>query len=159
MKITNIALPSIAFVLILTTIAGFGDQSNKFWREIDTAKFIAIGSNGKIMEILRGKKSEAQKHNFLFSGEHTSILLVQIDTSKKFKFSRFTIRDKHITWADNNFENPVKFFIPVDEIKKRINRAENPRAEQAGAGQPATAPESKPEGSQKPQPESEGRSR
>jgi hypothetical protein len=33
------------------------------------------------------------------------------------------------------------------------------KAEQAGAGQPATRPESKPEGSDSPQPESEGRSR
>jgi hypothetical protein len=35
----------------------------------------------------------------------------------------------------------------------------NPNAEQAGTGQPATRPESKSEGSQKPQPEVEGRSR
>lgn len=36
---------------------------------------------------------------------------------------------------------------------------ENDSAEPASSGQPATAPESKPEGSDKPQPESEGRSR
>ena len=36
---------------------------------------------------------------------------------------------------------------------------ESKEAEQAGTGQPATSPESKSEGSQKPQPESEGRSR
>jgi hypothetical protein len=37
--------------------------------------------------------------------------------------------------------------------------AEIEKAEQASAGQPATRPESKPEGSDKPQPEAEGRSR
>jgi hypothetical protein len=36
---------------------------------------------------------------------------------------------------------------------------QKPKAEQAGAGQPATRSESKSEGSDKPQPESEGRSR
>jgi hypothetical protein len=36
---------------------------------------------------------------------------------------------------------------------------QKPKAEQAGTGQPATRPESKTEGSDKPQPESEGRSR
>ena len=36
---------------------------------------------------------------------------------------------------------------------------ENTSGEQGGTGQPATRPESKPEGSDKPQPESEGRSR
>jgi hypothetical protein len=35
----------------------------------------------------------------------------------------------------------------------------NQNAEQAGTGQPATRPESKPEGSDKPQPEADGRSR
>ena len=36
--------------------------------------------------------------------------------------------------------------------------SETTKAEQDGADQPATAPESKPEGDSKPQPESEGRS-
>ena len=38
-------------------------------------------------------------------------------------------------------------------------KAEFTKAEQAGTGQPATRPESKSEGSDKPQPEAEGRSR
>jgi hypothetical protein len=42
---------------------------------------------------------------------------------------------------------------------KRVESEPNQKGEQGGAGQPATRPESKSEGSDKPQPESEGRSR
>ena len=45
-----------------------------------------------------------------------------------------------------------------DELEVDGQRIET-KAEQAGTGQPATRPESKSEGSDKPQPESEGRSR
>jgi hypothetical protein len=44
---------------------------------------------------------------------------------------------------------------PLAEVIARITE----KAEQAGTGQPATRPESKSEGSDKPQPEAEGRSR
>jgi hypothetical protein len=48
----------------------------------------------------------------------------------------------------------------VDKLKRiRTILAEIQKAEQAGAGQPATRPESKTEGSDKPQPEAEGHSR
>jgi hypothetical protein len=42
---------------------------------------------------------------------------------------------------------------------ERTVRIRDPRAEKAGTGQPATRPESKSEGGDKPQPEAEGRSR
>ncbi|MCA9095996.1 MAG: hypothetical protein KDA68_21095 [Planctomycetaceae bacterium] len=44
--------------------------------------------------------------------------------------------------------------LPAERIEIDLNKAE-----QAGAGQPATRSESESEGDQKPQPESEGRSR
>ena len=44
-------------------------------------------------------------------------------------------------------------------VRKGLRIEDEIKAEQAGAGQPATRPESKPEGGEKPQPESEGRSR
>jgi hypothetical protein len=44
-------------------------------------------------------------------------------------------------------------------VKAQLVRTPVKEAEQAGTGQPATRPESKAEGSDKPQPESEGRSR
>ena len=59
-------------------------------------------------------------------------------------------------------ESKLPFAIAKDGIKL-IGEIEavlrNPKAQQGGAGQPATRPESKPEGSDKPQPEAEGRSR
>ena len=45
------------------------------------------------------------------------------------------------------------------EIPKTTTKRESNQGEQVGAGQPATRPESKSEGGDKPQPESEGRSR
>jgi hypothetical protein len=46
-----------------------------------------------------------------------------------------------------------------DRILKALEPLTNPSGEQAGTGQPATRSQSKSEGSDKPQPESEGRSR
>jgi len=52
-------------------------------------------------------------------------------------------------------------FIPPGNVEAiyRNRTYETTKAEQAGAGQPATRPQSKSEDSDKPQPESEGRSR
>jgi hypothetical protein len=44
-------------------------------------------------------------------------------------------------------------------LGKRLLELDKTKAEQGGTGQPATRPESKSEGGDKPQPESEGRSR
>jgi hypothetical protein len=49
-------------------------------------------------------------------------------------------------------DNPPEFTLGVDSTANKV-------AEQAGTGQPATRPESKSEGSDKPQPDAEGRSR
>ncbi len=52
--------------------------------------------------------------------------------------------------------------IPTSEAERfeaKYGRTEKTKTEQAGTGQPATRPESKSEGSVKPQPEAEGRSR
>jgi DNA-binding transcriptional regulator of glucitol operon len=62
----------------------------------------------------------------------------------------------------------VRTLILREDLQKKIEILENrlvaiynphKEAEQDGTGQPATRPESKSEGSDKPQPESEGRSR
>jgi hypothetical protein len=60
---------------------------------------------------------------------------------------------------------PLHLRLPKKEMNDFIMKAQNKglihkqQAQQAGTGQPATRPESKPEGSDKPQPEAEGRSR
>ena len=57
---------------------------------------------------------------------------------------------------------PVKAWVTYKEIIHKFTNVPisiTPKAEQAGAGQPATRPETKSEGGDKPQPKSEGRSR
>ena len=66
---------------------------------------------------------------------------------------------KDIVWID--FVAKIADLTNSDiKIEKRIVRLiQNKDSEQAGTGQPATRPESKSEGDEKPQPASEGRSR
>ena len=52
----------------------------------------------------------------------------------------------------------LRDFVEVEEISAKKAQKESTKAEQDGADQPATAPESKPEGDSKPKPDSEGRS-
>ena len=54
-----------------------------------------------------------------------------------------------------SFDRPLRLI----EARMEELRRDKDTAEQAGTGQPATRPESKSEGSTKPQPESEGRFR
>ncbi len=49
--------------------------------------------------------------------------------------------------------------VPLMRVDRSRTNGPDKNAEQAGAGQPATQPESKSEGGDKPQPEAEGRSR
>jgi hypothetical protein len=58
---------------------------------------------------------------------------------------------KELHWTGSRFE--------VTPLEADEANSENREAEQGGTGQPATRPESKSEGGDKPQPESEGRSR
>jgi len=55
--------------------------------------------------------------------------------------------------------NMDSYEINLEKVEMKRVPPENKKAEQAGTGQPATSSESKPEGGDKPQPESEGRSR
>ena len=67
----------------------------------------------------------------------------------------------------DDFPNGLSLMSYSDDGDRLLQRifeclkqaADTTKAEQAGAGQPATRPKSKSEGSDKPQPESEGRSR
>ena len=53
----------------------------------------------------------------------------------------------------------IRFLAHDYTAMKRALQGANKKAQQAGAGQPATAPQLKSEGGDKPQPEAEGRSR
>ena len=56
-------------------------------------------------------------------------------------------------------DDPLEHKVLLKVSPDGMIPAKKPKAEQAGTGQPATRPQSKSEGSQKPQPEAEGRSR
>lgn len=71
-------------------------------------------------------------------------------------YSFAPIKDGKVGWLIERF--PAKReWIPTAEVLRRI-KANKSKSEQVGADQPATAPESKPEGNSKPASESEGRS-
>ena len=53
---------------------------------------------------------------------------------------------------------PAVLMAPLSKVIREVETTQNRPAEQDGAEQSATAPESKPEGKEKPKPESEGRS-
>jgi hypothetical protein len=62
--------------------------------------------------------------------------------------------------SDPKFEDLLLRKIgSLERLRIPVEAAEEIKAEQAGTGQPATRPESKSEGGDKPQPEAEGRSR
>jgi hypothetical protein len=73
-----------------------------------------------------------------------------------FKFMRLI---QSVAASMKQFRHPLVVSSHDWETFLRINPVLKPKAEQAGTGQPGTRPESKPEGSHKPQPEAEGRSR
>jgi hypothetical protein len=68
-------------------------------------------------------------------------------------------RDQYLILAEDYEKRRLsgaKLMLESEKVLRSLNSKE---AEQAGTGQPATRSESKSEGSDKPQPESEGRSR
>ena len=70
------------------------------------------------------------------------------------------IRNEQIEWYIANEQRfPMKFQKLDDVVTKLLADIQKQHSEQAGTGQPATRPQSKSEGSDKPQLEAEGRSR
>ena len=65
----------------------------------------------------------------------------------------YSNRYEFFSFDENGRKEHNEIRMPVDEDDSEI-----PRAEQGGAEQPATAPESKPEGEKKSKTESKGRS-
>jgi hypothetical protein len=65
-------------------------------------------------------------------------------------------RDGHLTLQRGSFREKMLY---RDFVKSIVKRSKNQRTEQDSTGQPATRPVDDPEGSFKPQPEAEGRSR
>ena len=76
--------------------------------------------------------------------------------TKPIDFESMTEEEAEKKVKDPKFNDRVSTQMLLEAIQQY---RESHKAEQAGAGQPATRPESKSQGSDKPQPESEGRSR
>jgi hypothetical protein len=67
--------------------------------------------------------------------------------------------DKKSEWRDLSGNRTLQTFVDYMLAAEKARKPEAEKSEQAGTGQPATRPESKSEGNDKPQPEAEGRSR
>ena len=107
----------------------------------------------------------------------TGTLLVGPTTARCMCHSRFAIRILHedgsliwedsdsaygavqIAMADTDGDRIHEVYFEANDHGKSARYVLKPKSEQAGAGQPAIRPESKPEGSDKLQPGAEGRSR
>ena len=109
------------------------------------------------------------KQNPTWTKEAVKELFASIDP-EKIKFAQHDSLDKVIVMVEPSkvrfvFEDThrptspaVKFGVTTFYSLVGIERIQEKEAEQDGTGQPATRPKSKSEGSDKPQPESEGRS-
>jgi hypothetical protein len=70
------------------------------------------------------------------------------------------IQNEQVEWYVTDEQRyPMRFQKFDDVVAEVLAAIQKQQSEQGGAGQPATRPESKSGGSDKPQPESEGRSR
>ena len=81
-----------------------------------------------------------------------------VDQSKQQDF-RYVEYSKGIEYLARTIEDFKEAKLDATTMQRMLAKLKKQKAEQAGTGQPATRPESKPEGSDKPQPEAEGRSR
>ncbi len=122
----------------------------------DVAVMVTCGGGDYPKEAFRKVNDEiASKMNDLFTDSDSERCFVAVVP----EISGYRIRIAGD--SDSSVMNEAKRKVLSDWIHERMEQIqrEESQAEQAGAGQPATRPESNSEGSDKPQPESEGRSR
>lgn len=81
-----------------------------------------------------------------------------VDQSKQqdFRYVEYSKAIEHLAQMIEDFREAK---LDATTMQRTLAKLKRQKAEQSGAGQPATRPESKPEGSDKPQPDAEGRSR
>jgi hypothetical protein len=80
-----------------------------------------------------------------------------LDTDSDFK--KENIKTKTVQLSEFTAQIAEALQVATDHKEERRAHWDKQKGEQAGSGQPATRPESKSEGGDKPQPEAEGRSR
>lgn len=118
-------------------------------------------------------RTEGLRLPFVTKFWSTGTLLVGPTTGRCMCHSRFAIRILHedgsliwedsdsaygnvqVAMADTDGDRIHEVYFETDDHGKNTRYVLKPQSEQAGADQPATAPESKPEGKENPKPESE----
>jgi hypothetical protein len=117
-------------------------------------------------EAIQAESKEAiQVHGVLMDGTTKSFLLYSVDaevaTFRSPRTISFRTEGEHLRlWSffiQDHIERLWRQRVTTILMSQRLS--DNKMAEQVGTGQPATRSQSKSEGSDKPQPESEGRSR
>lgn len=102
----------------------------------------STGTRSDVAGLTSGREADLKLvREYKIRGEHAGAMMLAPEP------------DKHLT-ADQRLDVANLIYLLAMERKPYKTKAQ-----QGGAGQPATRPESKPEGGDKPQPESKGRSR
>lgn len=105
----------------------------------------AYPANLSIIQMLL--QHEADQNHRAFDGQHTALDFINIQKSNTLKY---------LTEASTE-ESKARIRASITHMDAVINMLHNNQGEQGGADQPATAPELKSEGKDKPNPESEVR--
>ena len=141
---------------------GYRIESTDFEKEPDRQIVVTLSASGEIQEIRARLTEQDQLAEWSLIYREGLPVVAQLK-----KWRKITIQDEQageaLTLVETFLPKKRVFEISNHTAKRQlddvISYAENKRVEQDGTGQPATRPESKSEGSQKPQPESEERSR
>ena len=152
-------------------VGEFGDPfvtdtaAGKKWNYSQQAKGrVAQVLKGKIPDdfIVYGKEGFICAQCTLSKGRFLAFLSKDGDlwAGTNWHLSLRPIRDTEVEWYISDEQRYPLKFQKLDQVVAEIQAlVKKQQSEQAGAGQPATRPESDSEGSDKPQPEAEGRSR
>ena len=134
----------------------------KLKQETQTREFILGGGGDFAVERISFKEGKQQAKDRQLDAAETTKLTSRILSAlerhhglKLLNTLKMLADDKDLAWISkrDDAKDLLATVLILDALRSMH------QIEQAGAGQPATRPEPKPEGSDKPQPESEGRSR
>jgi hypothetical protein len=121
---------------------------------------------GKLKELARQTGSDKNKELLLKRREqlrlHALEILKEIQEARGYLYVFEASMTRREALVKYNMEGMLVSYSAddiTDEVSDILSGKKQINVEQAGTGQPATRPESKSEGSDKPQPEAEGRSR
>jgi hypothetical protein len=138
--------------------------------EVERRSYQKLYSDG-LMSLLQGRDfyAETTHANYDPPGTFCVIAILSFDSYQRGEVQKEMVRrgfgvvtSRYSTYMIERFGDDYRDELLRLEGEARANQRgiwNQKSAEQAGTGQPATSPESKSEGGEKPQPEAEGRSR